>query len=172
MPPEMKSSKMPAHDLGFGLVDLKPGWCVRGARHAPVAVGDLPEDGLAGADPVELPAPVALGDLRPLVLGDHALHLGQQPRLGVIVDRGSVGEVHLAAEPVELVEHEHLVGVGAREPVRGQAPDRVDRAGLGCVAQRVQPGAVQPRAGVAVVGELGHDLVTVLRHPCAQRVDL
>jgi hypothetical protein len=94
---------------------------------------------------------VALGDLRSLVLSDHTLHLGQQPRLGVIGDLGRVGEVHLAAEPVELVEHQHLVGVGAREPVGRQAPHRLDHACLGGVAQRVQAGAVKPRAGVAAI---------------------
>ena len=73
--------------------------------------------------------------------------------------------MNLAAEPLELVEHQHLVCVGAREPVRGQAPHRLDHAGLGGVAERVQAGAVKPRAGVAVVEELGHDLVAFRRHP-------
>jgi len=110
---------------------------------------------------------VALGDLRALVLGDHALHLDQQPRLRVIGDLGRVGEVHLATEPLELVEHQHLVCVGAREPVRGQAPHRLDHAGLGGVPERVEAGAIQARAGVAVIKELGHDFVTVGGHPRA-----
>ena len=37
-PPETRSSKSGAR-FGFGLVELKPGRCVRGARHAPVAEG-------------------------------------------------------------------------------------------------------------------------------------
>ena len=94
----------------------------------------FPEDRLASADPEQLPTPVALGDLRPLVLCDHALHLGQQPRLGIVVDRGRVGEPHLAAKPVEFVEHEHLIRVGAREAIGCQAPHRLDHARLGSVA--------------------------------------
>jgi hypothetical protein len=119
-----------ADDRRFGLVNLQAGRALRGAGDAPVAVWDLPEDRLAGTHPEQLPTPVALRDFRPLVLCDHALHLGQQPRLGIVVDRGRVGEAHLAAKPVEFVEHQHLIRVGARETIGRQAPHSLDHARL------------------------------------------
>jgi hypothetical protein len=125
------------------------------------AVGHLPEEHLAGAGAVQLAAPVALGDLRAFVFGDHALDLDQQPGLRVIARCRAGEEVHLDAEALELVQDQHLVGVGAREAIRAQTQDRVQRTGLGRVAQAVHRRAVQPRARVAVVDELGDDLVLV-----------
>ena len=58
------------------------------------------------------------------------------------------------AETGQLVQDEHLVGVGAGEPVRGQAPDHLEQPGLGRVAQRVQAGPVQPGPGAPVVAVL------------------
>ena len=99
------------------------------AGNAAVAVGSLPGDDLAGAGPKQFAAPVAFGDLGFLVFGDHALHLGEQGGLRVVggQPRG-VGERHGDAEAVQLVEHQHLVGVGAGEPVRRQAPHPLRRA--------------------------------------------
>jgi hypothetical protein len=73
-----------AHDVGLGLEDLHPRRPVRFGPDAAVAVGHLPEEHLAGAGAVQLAAPVALGDLRALVFGDHALDLDRQPGLRVI----------------------------------------------------------------------------------------
>ena len=67
--------------------------------------------------------------------------------------------MHLDPEPGQLVEDEDLVGVDAGQPVRRQAPHRRRTARLGGVAQRVQPGPVQPGAGVPVVDELADQLV-------------
>ena len=64
-----------ADDLGLGLRDLEVGGHPIAARHTPVPIGDLPEDDLALAGSKELPAPVALRDLHPLVLRDRALNL-------------------------------------------------------------------------------------------------
>jgi hypothetical protein len=105
------------HDLRFGLVDHKVRRCDRAAGHASVAVGGFPGDDFTGAGAPQLAAPVALGDLGPFVLGDHALDLGEQAGLGVVGDGGGVGEAHRGAVAGQLVEHDHLVGVAAAEPV-------------------------------------------------------
>ena len=131
------------------------------ARDAPIPVGSLPGDDLAGAGPKQFAAPVAFGDLGFLVFGDHALHLGEQGGLRVVggQPRG-VGERHHDAEAVQLVEHQHLIGVGAGEPVRRQAPQPFDEPGLGGITQRVQAGPVQSGAGMPVVDVLADQLVT------------
>ena len=152
----------PPHHRGLGLVDLVV--CLAGggaAGNAAVAVGSLPGDDLAGAGPKQFAAPVAFGDLGFLVFGDHALHLGEQDGLRVVggQPRG-VGECHGDPEAVQLVEHQHLVGVGAGEPVRRQAPHPFDEPGLGGITQRVQAGAVQSGAGMPVVDVLADQLVT------------
>ncbi|HVA75864.1 MAG TPA: hypothetical protein VNF71_15005 [Acidimicrobiales bacterium] len=108
----------PPDDDGFGLVDLEAGRAGVGAGDPPIPVGHLPEDGLAGSHPIQLAPPVALRDLRPFVLGDHALHLDEQPRLGVVVDGWRVGEDHGHAETGELVDDQNLVGERPGEPVR------------------------------------------------------
>jgi hypothetical protein len=77
-----------AHHLGLGLVDLDARGPARLGRQAAVAVGHLPEEDLALAGAVKLAAPVALGDLRPFVFGDHPLHLHQQRGLRVVRGRG------------------------------------------------------------------------------------
>ncbi len=104
----------------------------RAAGNAAVAVGGLPGDDLAGAGPEQLAAPVAFGDLGLLIFGDHALHLGQQHRLRVFGGQSrGICECEGDPEAVQLVEHQHLVGVGAGEPVRRQAPNPFDEPGLG-----------------------------------------
>ena len=125
---------------------------------------------MAGA--VELAAPVALGDLRPLILGDHSLHLHQQRRLRVLAVRRSFEEPHAHAEPCKLFDDQHLVGVDAREPVSGQADDPVEHTRLGGIPQPVKRRAVQPRAGVAVIDELLDHLVAVRVSRRPQRVQL
>ena len=157
------------HDLRFGFVDHKVRRGGRAAGHAAVAVGGLPGDDLTGAGAPQLAAPVALGDLGPFVLGDHALDLGEQAGLGVVVDGGGVGEAHHHAVAGQLVQHDHLVGVAAGEPVGRQAPHGLDQPGFGRVPQPVQPRAVQPRTRVAVVAELGDHLVTRIGGALSQR---
>ena len=70
-----------------------------------------------------------------------------------------VGEGDGDSEAGQLVEDQDLVGVGAGEPVRRQAPHPLDQPGLGGVTQRVQAGPVQPGAGVAVVDVLADQFV-------------
>jgi hypothetical protein len=102
------------------------------ARNAAVAIGGLPGDDLAGAGPKQFAAPVSFGDLGFLVFGDHALDLGEQGGLRVVGGKPRrVGERHGDPEAVQLVEHQHLVGVGAGEPVRRQAPHPFHEPSLG-----------------------------------------
>jgi hypothetical protein len=124
----------PPHDRGLGFEHLESGRAVRVAGLAAVAVGGAPGQHLSGAGAKQLPASIPFGDLRPLVFGDHALDLGEQLGLRVVVQGWGVGESH--ADPVagQLVEHDDLVGVDAGEPVRGQAPDSLNQPGLCGVA--------------------------------------
>lgn len=101
------------------------------------------------------------------------MDLGEKLALRVVVvDRWGVGEPHADSVAGQLVEHDHLVGVDAGEPVRGQAPRPLDQPGLRRVAQRVQPGPVQPCPGVAVVADLGDHLVALEADPLAQHREL
>ncbi len=69
-------------------------------------------------------------------------------------------------------DDQHLVGVDAREPVRGQADHAVEHAGLGRVPQAVQRWAVKPRAGVAVVDELLDHLMSIRTSRGPERLKL
>ena len=108
----------PADDVGLRFVDFQPGRSGAVAGQPAVAVGHPPGDDFPGAGAEQLAAAVAFGDLGPLVFGDHALHLGEQLGLRVVVDRGRVGERDLHAVPGQFVEHDDLVGVDAGQPVR------------------------------------------------------
>jgi hypothetical protein len=161
-----------AHDPGLGLEDLDPRGAAVVGHDAAMAVGHLPEEDLAGAGAVELAAAVALGDLGALVFGDHALHLDQQRGLRILTERGALEKAHRDAEALELLEDQHLVGVGAREAIGAQAEHAVQDAGLGGVAQAIEPGTVEPRARVAVIDELLDDLVAGRFGRGAQRFEL
>jgi hypothetical protein len=120
---------------------------------------------IPGAGAEEFAAAVPFGDLRLLVFGDDTLHLSEQPCLRVVgVEVGGVGETDGHPESGQLVEDQHLVGVGTSQPVRRQAVDRLEQPSLGGVAQGVEPGPVQPGAGQSVVrprfGDGYTDIVT------------
>jgi hypothetical protein len=143
------------------------------AGDAPIPVGRLPGDDLAGAGAEQLAPPVAFGDLGFLVFGDDALHLGEQDRLRVVDGKPrGVGERDGDPEPGQLVEHQHLVGVDAGEPVRRQAPHPLDQSGLGSITQRVQPGSVQPGPGLPIVDVLAYQLITGGGDVFAQQLQL
>ncbi|MDP9074244.1 MAG: hypothetical protein M3N98_08745, partial [Actinomycetota bacterium] len=131
------------HHHGLGLVDLVVGRDGAAAGHAPVTVGDLGEDGFAGAHLEQLPPPLPFSHLGLLVLGDDALHLDQQPCLRVVIDGRRVGESDIDTEACQLVEDQHLVREVPGQAVGGQHPHPFEHAGLGLVAQCVEPGAVQ-----------------------------
>jgi hypothetical protein len=93
----------PPHDGGLGFEHLQPRRAVRVAGSAAVAVGDAPGQHFPVAGAKQLPAPVPFGDLGPLVLGDHALDLGEQAGLRVVVQGWGVGEPHLDPVAGQLV---------------------------------------------------------------------
>jgi len=156
------------HDRHLRLIGLEAGRAVGGSGHAAVAVGGFPRDDLPGPGPPQLAPAVALGDLGPLVLGDDALHLGEQAGLGVVFEGGGIGEEHGHAMAGELVENDDLVGVDPGQTVRRQAPHRIEQAGFGGVAQSIEAGTVESGAGVAVVEELRHQLVSLRCDPLGE----
>jgi len=160
------------YDGGLRFEDFQPGRVVRVAGDAPVAVGDPGGDHFAGAGAKQLAPPVPFGDLGSFVFGDDALDLGEQAGLRIVADGWGIREPDGDAVAGQLVEHDHLVGVDAGQPVRGQAPHGVDEAGLGGVTHRVQAGAVQPGAGVAVVAELVDQVVAFVVDACSQQFQL
>lgn len=100
------------------------------------------------------------------------MDLGEQRGLWIIARRWGVGKPYGHPVPGQLVEHDHLVGVDAGQPVRGQAPDCFEQSGLGGITQRVQSGPVQPGAGPGVVAELRDALVALVRDALAQGFEL
>lgn len=62
--------------------------------------------------------------------------------------------------------------VGPGQAVGRQAPHRLDGPRLRRVPQGVEAGPVQAGPRVAVVDELGHQLVALGHHPGAQRLEL
>ena len=106
----------------------------------------------AGLRPPGLAAPVALGELGLLVLGEHALELDQQLVLGAVAAR-PLHELHPDPAAGELLDQKRLVGELAGQPVRGVDQHHVQAALGGQVPQRLQARAHQRRAGVPLVGE-------------------
>jgi hypothetical protein len=160
------------HHGGFGFEDQQSGWAGRVACLPVVAVRGPPRDDLPGPGAEQLAPPVPFGDLRPFVLGDDALHLGEQLRLRVVVNGWGVGKADGHTMAGQFVEHDDLVGVDPSQPVRRQAPHRLDQPGLGDIPQRVQAGPVEPGTGVPVVAELSDQLVALGRHPLPQQRQL
>src|SRR6266545_2820030 len=115
---------------------------------------------------VELPAPGALPDLRPLVFSDHPLELAQQLVLGRAGALAFAEKDDLDAGAVELLQEQHLVGVAAREAVGAVAEQDLKAALGGAVAQALERRPQQHRAGEALVQEhqlLGNDQAASLR---------
>src|SRR5262249_60071248 len=82
------------------LIDLEPGRALMTTPHPAVAVGHQPKGDLTGPGTVQLPPPVALGDLGAFVLGDDALHLMQEPGLRVVKRRRvEEGDLHPIPAP-------------------------------------------------------------------------
>jgi hypothetical protein len=73
---------------------------------------------------VGLTAPIPLGDLGLLVLGEHALELHQQLILRAVPAR-AFDELHPRAGPGELLDQQRLVGELTGQPVRGVAQHHI-----------------------------------------------
>src|SRR6185437_10632231 len=94
---------------------------------------------------------VAFSDLRAFIFGDDALYLNQQGRFRIVVNRRSIEVANLDAMPEQLVGDQNLIGMAASQSVGGQAPDLLEQAGFGGVAQCVETGTVEASPGVAVI---------------------
>ena len=106
---------------------------------------------------MQLPAAAALGDLCALVLGDHPLELAQQLILRGARSLGLLGEHHLDPAARELLQQQHLVGIAAREAVRRMAQHDLEAPVERPVAELLERGPLQTRAGEPVV--LEHELL-------------
>lgn len=107
-----------SHHRRFGLEHLEAGRTGCVAWHAPITVGSLPGHHLPGPSPKQPSPPVALADLRPFILGNDALHLGEQSQLRIVVKSRRVAEQDAHPELGQLVEDQDLIGVGPRQAIR------------------------------------------------------
>ena len=82
------------HDRRLWLVDLEVRGPFGAARNTPIAIRAFPGDHLASTRTPQLAATISLGDLGALILGNHALHLGEQMGLRVIGKWRRVVEEH------------------------------------------------------------------------------
>jgi hypothetical protein len=100
------------------------------------------------------------------------LHLGEEPQLGVVIEGGGVVEEDPNPELGQLVEDQHLIGVGPGQPVGREAPHGLEGAGFALISQRVQTGTVQAGAGVAVIAELSDQVVALGPDASSQDLEL
>src|SRR5689334_2200966 len=163
-----------AHHRRFALLDDEP----PGSRLVPaaeaVAVGRRAapvHPPLARPEQTATSGPVL--DQGALVLGEHALHLQQHLLLRAAAE-GVVEERDLAAGPRELVDHQHLTGVAARQAIR-----RADQHGrarpLGDqIAQPVEPRPGQRGAATALIeaDQVGSQMPAARFGGSAQSIDL
>jgi len=114
----------------------------------------------SGLGAVRLATPVALHDLRLLVLGEHALELHQQLVLRGIAAR-ALDELHPRTGAGELLDQQRLVSELAGQPVGRVAQHHIDPDPGHQITQPLQRGAHQGGAAVALVFE--HPLVGDLK---------
>ena len=101
------------HDGSLSLEDLQMRRALADSRQSTVPVGDLPGDHFARTRTPQLASPVALANLGAFVLGNDALHLGQQARLRIVLDLRCVMESNGHAVARELVKYDDLIRVHA-----------------------------------------------------------
>jgi hypothetical protein len=130
-----------SNERGLLLVDLHVSWNTVASRHVPVAERNAGPEDLAQPSTMQLPPPVALGELRALVLGDGPLDLGEQGRVGIIA-RGLLKKEQRYPEALELLLDQDEVGVLSGKTVGAEHEDRVEASGL-----RPVPKPVETRAG-------------------------
>jgi len=156
-----------AHHRRLGLVDHQPLGRALGLGQHAIAVGALPPVDPALSCREQPPAAGPLRDQRPLVLSEDALDLQQQLLLRTRRD-DLLEELDDAAGPLQLLQDDHLVGVGARQAVRRRCQQDRDPALGRQVAQPIQRRPVQVGAAAAVVHELPlrrHVVAPLLRGP-------
>ena len=115
-----------------------------------VAIGDLPENDFTLAGAKQFAPPVPLRDFHPLIFGNGALDLGKEARVRIVAGRLLEKD---DADPIafEFLEDHDLIGVLPREPIRTENQRGFECAGLGAIAEAIEPGTIEPRAAVPVV---------------------
>jgi hypothetical protein len=88
-----------------------------------------------------------------LVLGHHALHLGQQFALWAIAER-VLQKDQRGVELVKLLHQQPLMGVVPSQPIGRQHHHGVDFAAPRGIPQAIEGRAVQPAAAAAVIAKL------------------
>ena len=140
-----------SRSLRFG--DLVASLGVLALAYVAVAVRGATQDvDRTGPRPMRLASARPFGNLRPFVLGDHALKLNQQSVLRA-VRLGTLEKSNLGACSRELFNQQSLVCVLAGESVWGVAKENVNADLGGQVAQALQCRPDQGRARVALIFE-------------------
>ncbi len=161
-----------AHDGGLGLEHLQMRRARTGPGDAAISVWHLPIHHFARAGTPQLAAPIALDNLCAFILGNDALHLGQQPRLRIVLELWRVMEPNAHAVARQLVEYDELPGIHARQAVGRQTPYAFKKPSLGAVAQRIKTGPVQACTGQPLIRVFGHQFVSLADHPFTQNCEL
>jgi hypothetical protein len=106
-----------------------------------------------------------------LVLGDHALDLQEQVRLGSVTRRVTP-EDDLDTAAGEFLEHQNLIGIFAGETIGVENVAAIDGTGRGLVPESFQSRAGQEEAAVALVHEpqFGIAFRAVTGHPLQERL--
>ena len=142
----------PAYQFGLWLVDSDVAGHGVAPRDITVSIRRASGDVVAVAGFLQLAAAEPLAEHRALIFGNRALDLQQELVVGVVRDR-VLQKHHLGACATELLEQQHLVGILARQAVRGQHDQRAYGTVAHGVAQRVEAGPVEPAAAVTFITE-------------------
>ena len=140
-----------AHHRCLMVRDPQPGRIAGPERVQAVAEGRrAPGQQAPGPQCGQPTASHAVGDDRPLVLGDRPTDLDDQ-RVLRIAAGWALQEHHLAAGVRQLFEQPDLVGVAPGEPIGTGDEHQVHVATRHGIAETVQGGPIQPRPAVPVI---------------------
>lgn len=133
-------------------LELHAGRVTRPLGVEPVAVHPVrPGQQLPTLQLRQPPTPHAVSDQGPLVFRNRPPDLQDQLLVRIVGAQRSIDEVDATATALQLLQHDHLVDVVARQPVRCRHEDQVE-GGVGrLIAQGIQPGAVELGPAAAVV---------------------
>ena len=138
---------------GLGRIGADAGGVARAVGIGPVPVRRAsPGQHLSGLQLVQPAAAGPLRDERALVLGHGPADLQEQLILRIVGQR-PVGELDLTAVALQLLHQQHLVDVVAGQPLGVGNQDAVELGQRGEVAELVEAGSPERRAGVTVVAE-------------------
>jgi hypothetical protein len=143
------------------------------AGNASIAIGHLPEDHLTLAGAKQFAAPVPLSDFHPLIFGNGALDLCEQPRMRIVAGR-LLEKDDAGPEAFEFLEDHNLIGVLSSQSIRTQDQRSIERASLGTIAQAVKTGAIETGAAVPIIHAhiVVDDVVLMVTSEVAKRVEL